>query len=563
MESTFPTVMDNTNFRAPQTPITRNDSFDADMPSGEPGTGRKTRGSLASESPEEDLVTSPTQSFLAYARQRRSLTSPFHLNKARHLLTFADADTAQEWWTLMQSEYPESSRESPQLFSFKSDRIPGKAWKNPKLAHLRDKWSYRLIDDRDDKTADQHQNQIQQQSHRRVSFSRTPSMPTLREGSVVAGFESLEDPFTPIGASKVDFAQLNVNSDYIQKSMDQSTLQLDALLEGQQASAKGFQKLSATIERMTQEMEGLARRQQEHEIVLRELTAAATAHNAASDVQYRHQQAAALQSLQSIIEETCSRVEELYNRPPPVPESNDEILQKLQDEVLKTSTRMQELCDRPLPASDSHTDGLQKLHKDILQNTKALRTLSDRPVPASNVESLQKLQKELSENTANLRALMDRPVPVPVSNTELLQKLQKEMSSNTAAIQTLSDNQKVTKKHLQKLQVSLENTTLDQKALATQLKQTHALSETTHALTVRLASTQDLKFEHLEAKMERQAMQTRKMMAAQQEGFKSSMQEILEAVKAQQTLKAECGHDVMPPPRKVHRKLVGYVYEKE
>ena len=392
MESGSPNI-DKPVPDTPKTPDMRNDSFEVNMPSGDVDlTGRKTRGSIASDSSEDNLdslVSSPTLPFLAYGRRRSSFISPFQINKARYILSFADAETAQEWWTLMQSEYPDTLRESPNLFSFKSDRTPIKAWGNPKFAHLSDKWSYRQTDGKDDKVTSQQQ----VSSHRRISSARTPLMPTVSEGHVFGGFEKLErleDPFTPAGGSNMEFAQLNLASDHIQKSVSQSTLQLDALLEGQQASARGFQKLSTTIERMTQQMEALARRQQDHEIVLRELTAAATANNAASDVQYRHQQAAALQSLQSVIEETCSRVQELYLKPPPTPGPNHEILHELQEEVSQTSTLLRDLYNRPLPESDgaAQTESIRKLQKQLLQNTKAIRALSERPEPATNTETL-------------------------------------------------------------------------------------------------------------------------------------------------------------------------------
>ena len=167
----------------------------------------------------------------------------------------------------------------------------------------------------------------------------------------------------------------------------------------------------------------------------------------------------------------------------------------------------------------------------------------------------------MAQNSKALRTLADRPTQTPTA--ELLQSLRQEISQNTTTMQTLTDSQKTTRKHLQKLQASVDTTAFEQKSLAVQLKQMHALSETTHALTVRLASNQDLKFEQLETKMDRQAAQTRKLMAAQQENFRSSLDEVLTAVRQQQTLKVDRGHEVLPPPRKVNRKLVGYVYEKE
>ncbi|KAG9564989.1 hypothetical protein KCV04_g17251, partial [Aureobasidium melanogenum] len=570
MESGSPNI-DKAIPATPKTPEMRNDSFDANMPSGDVDlTGRKTRGSIASDSSEEpldSLVGSPTLPYLAYGRRRSSFISPFQINKARYLLSFADAETAQEWWTLMQSEYPDTLRESPNLFSFKNDRTPIKAWENPKFAHLRDKWSYRQTDGKDDKTS--HQQLVS--SHRRVSSTRTPLMPTLSEGHVFGGFERLEDPFTPAGASNMEFAQLNLASDHIQKSVSQSTLQLDALLEGQQASARGFQKLSATIERMTLQMEALARRQQDHEIVLRELTAAATANNAASDVQYRHQQAAALQSLQSVIEETCSRVQELYLKPPPTPGPNHEILHELQEEVSQTSTLLRDLYNRPLPDND-HS---QELQKQLLQNTKAIRALTDRPEPVSNTETLKKLHKEASQTTAILRGITDRlaateaPVPIAAPNTDLLQQLQKEMTKNTRLLQTLSSNQETSSKQLSTLKSTLDTTISNQKLFTTQLKQTHALAETTQASITHLSSAQDARFSALEAKMDKQMQQMKRNFSAQldkqQEVFKGQLDEILGAVRGRNVVRsAECGHgEVLPPPKKINRKIIGYVYEKE
>ncbi|KAH0282992.1 hypothetical protein M436DRAFT_35396 [Aureobasidium namibiae CBS 147.97] len=577
-----PPNIDKPASETPKTPEMRNDSFEVNMPSGDVDlTGRKTRGSIASDSSEDpldSLVGSPTLPFLAYGRRRSSFISPFQINKARYLLSFADAETAQEWWTLMQSEYPDTLRESPNLFSFKSDRTPIKAWGNPKFAHLSDKWSYRQTDGKDDKVT--HQQPIA--SHRRISSARTPLMPTVSEGHVFGALERLdrlEDPFTPAGANNTEFAQLNLASDHIQKSVSQSTLQLDALLEGQQASARGFQKLSTTIERMTQQMEALARRQQDHEIVLRELTAAATANNAASDVQYRHQQAAALQSLQSVIEETCSRVQELYLKPPPTPGPNHEILHELQEEVSQTSTLLRDLYNRPLPESDgaAQTESIQKLQRQLLQNTKAIRALSDRPEPIPNTETLQKLQKEASQTTAILRGITDRlaaaantpPAPVSAPNTELLQQLQKDMTTSTTLLQALSSEQRTTKKHLSTLHSTLDTTTLTQKALATQLKQTHTLAQNTQTSLFHLTSAQETRFAALEAKMDRQTQQMKKTMTVQfekqQEAFKGQLDEILGAVNGRNVVRsAECGHgEVLPPPKKIGRKIVGYVYEKE
>jgi hypothetical protein len=65
----------------------------------------------------------------------------------RYLLTFASAQVASEWWTLVQSCYPDTTRPGPQLFSFKTDNFLEQAWKHAALAHLKPKWMYTQYDD--------------------------------------------------------------------------------------------------------------------------------------------------------------------------------------------------------------------------------------------------------------------------------------------------------------------------------------------------------------------------------------------------------------------------------
>jgi hypothetical protein len=657
---------------APQTPKMRNDSFDVNGDDAADGTGRKTRGSITSDSSEEapdSVISSPTLPYLAHVRRRSSFISPFQINRARYLLSFADADTAHEWWLLMQSEYPDTLRESPNLFSFKSDRIH-QAWDNGRFAHLKEKWSYRQTDGKEDKILPQQQ----ALSQRRVSTARMPLMPTLSEGSVMAGFaspslERLEDPFTPEKASKMEFAQLNMTSNHIQKSVSQSTIQLDALLEGQQASAKGFQKLSSTIERMTLQMETLARRQQDHEIVLRELTAAATANNAASDVQYRHQQAAALHSLQSVIEETCSRVQELYLKPPPTPGPNHEILHDLQDEMTQMSTLLRDLYNRPLPEVPTpHAEDFGKLQHQLLQNTVAIQKLTERrseedkeaaaaaAVSSSNLQTLQTLQKELSQATEILREITEHTATAATSTArsttdKVLQSLQAETAKNTTTLlNTLTTQERKTQTQLSKIQnliidsntsskdnhdTLLSSTTRNHSTLLSSMAKNHNTLtlqssqqqqqiQTLHKATNTLLATQSnnpttiatqstlqtqeiqqqqqqqqqqhqqqqiqnltSKIDHLKTTLsthlaaqlstqlsthqETFTQQLKTQQQQQQQILKSQLTEISRVMVRREGMAGEeygyggiatRAQQVLPPPRKVGRKIVGYVYEK-
>ena len=53
------------------------------------------------------------------------------------MLTFADRDTAEEWWKLVSAEYPDTVRSNPQLFSFTGDGKPSQIWSNKKFEQLK------------------------------------------------------------------------------------------------------------------------------------------------------------------------------------------------------------------------------------------------------------------------------------------------------------------------------------------------------------------------------------------------------------------------------------------
>jgi len=57
-------------------------------------------------------------------------------------LTFASASICEQWWSLVQREYPESTRAGPQLFILKGDDMQEQIQDNPRFFDLRNKWFY-------------------------------------------------------------------------------------------------------------------------------------------------------------------------------------------------------------------------------------------------------------------------------------------------------------------------------------------------------------------------------------------------------------------------------------
>jgi hypothetical protein len=63
-----------------------------------------------------------------------------------YILTFSSAAVCAQWWELVRTEYPESTRPGPQLFILKGDDEQNQIQNNPRFYHLRDKWFYTASD---------------------------------------------------------------------------------------------------------------------------------------------------------------------------------------------------------------------------------------------------------------------------------------------------------------------------------------------------------------------------------------------------------------------------------
>ncbi|KAI9655548.1 MAG: hypothetical protein M1821_005341 [Bathelium mastoideum] len=99
--------------------------------------------------------------FYTYARRVCLIPNPISHTKAhlrhlqtdnhassRYVLVFDTADTCDDWWKLVQREYPsQCQRIAPQLFSFTGDAFPSKIAANKKFEHLKPRWFYCQIGD--------------------------------------------------------------------------------------------------------------------------------------------------------------------------------------------------------------------------------------------------------------------------------------------------------------------------------------------------------------------------------------------------------------------------------
>ncbi|CAI6342484.1 unnamed protein product [Periconia digitata] len=83
---------------------------------------------------------------LFYAYAQKVYGPSDYAQSPPYILTFANASVCDQWWSLVQTEYPESTRMGPQLFVLKGDDMQEQIQDNPRFYDLRNKWFYTPAD---------------------------------------------------------------------------------------------------------------------------------------------------------------------------------------------------------------------------------------------------------------------------------------------------------------------------------------------------------------------------------------------------------------------------------
>ena len=198
----------------------------------------------------------------------------------RYLLTFASAQVASEWWTLVQSCYPETTRPGPQLFSSKASDFLEQAWKHAALAHLKPKWMYIQYDD-STKGAAQGIIPIQDAQGNMLGGASSSSEQRLRGESrrdVMNGASMLEERFEKMmEVVERNTEQISALTDARQSQENAPVTKAPANVNGR-ADTSGSSELSSHLDRISQLLEqncahvaSLAQRQADNEQRMREM----------------------------------------------------------------------------------------------------------------------------------------------------------------------------------------------------------------------------------------------------------------------------------------------------
>jgi len=502
---------------------------------------------------EEGDRVAPPHPFLAYARRVRSFSSPLKINKTRYLLTFVDETTAHEWWKLMQEEYPDSQRESPQLFSFKSDRIPARAWENPRFAHLKNKWSYRQLEP--NTPGEAMPNPDPKQSKRR-SLGRmlsTPSLRTIGESNNFAPARHvrndsiIEDPFTGSHSemrNSIDLAELNRTLDRMQMMMNQTNLRMEALAEKQQMYAESLERLQSAAEANAQQISALTTQHQAGAISTKNMRSSIelNASHVKTVLERQMHEVDATERMEKQVKASMDRLDDMTK----AQQSSNEEARATKYSVEKLAEQVQSILQHQR-ITDEKLEALASAMEHLSATTK-LATSRSQSAGNPSAGSVGKVQTVLESHTANLTSLMNGQK----STHKTVQKTQ-------TSIDALSADHAAFIERLDKLQTSTDQnaaqwkqqnerlqTSIDQNALLSKQR----TEKQTAKIEQKVNLAMDTKVSKLEVNNEKRMNDLTKLC-----------QNILEKVE-ETGKKTGCDHDVIPPPRKMNRRLIGYVYSR-
>ena len=285
----------------------------------------------------------------------------------RYLLTFASAQVASEWWTLVQSCYPETTRPGPQLFSSKASDFLEQAWKHAALAHLKPKWMYIQYDD-STKGAAQGIIPIQDAQGNMLGGASSSSEQRLRGESrrdVMNGASMLEERFEKMmEVVERNTEQISALTDARQSQDNAPVTKAPANVNGR-ADTSGSSELSSHLDRISQLLEqncahvaSLAQRQADNEQRMREMIEAQHAREVAKQPDMS-QLTSHLDRIQKLMERNAhgrkDSARDIRTSPPRVDMSPLTFwLEKVLSAVEQNSELVKELLQERAEAQTSH-----------------------------------------------------------------------------------------------------------------------------------------------------------------------------------------------------------------
>ena len=458
----------------------------------------------------------------------------------------------------MQEEYPDSARESPQLFSFKHDRIPARAWENPRFAHLRNRWSYRQLEGNQPGEPMQANNPDPKASKRR-SLGRMLSTPSMRSIGESNGFAParhvrndsiIEDPFTGSHSemrNSIDLAELNRTLDRMQMMMNQTNLRMEALAEKQQMYAESLEKLQSAAEANAQQISALTTQHQAGAISTKNMRTSIdlNASHVKTVLERQMHDVDATERIERQVKGSMTRLEEIAK----AQQAGSDETRATKYSVEKLAEQVQSILQHQR-LTDEKLDALAAAMEHLSATTK-LATSRPQSTGSPSAGSVGKVQTVLEQHTVNLTSLMNgqksthKTVQKTQTSLEQLATHHTDLTGRLDKLQTTADQNAVLTKQQTDRLARLQTST-DQNAI---LSKQHAEKQTAK-IEQKVSLAIDTRVSKIEASNDKRMNDLTKLC-----------QNILERVE-ESGKKTGCDHDVIPPPRKMNRRLIGYVYSR-
>lgn len=191
----------------------------------------------------------------------------------------------------MKEEYPDSTREGTQLFTFKGDDIPGQIWDNPKFEQLRNKWFYSHFGDTSGTGGI-----IPLQDEKGNLIGRSMA------GTSAAELDSLKSPVStttdsPSSTKTFDFSALQANMEKMHSMIEDNSSQIKALSVAQ---SEGLSRMQEINEMNASQIKALA----DGQAKLQELVE----HNASHFIALTNSQFTQQEQIKSVLQQNAQHV---------------------------------------------------------------------------------------------------------------------------------------------------------------------------------------------------------------------------------------------------------------
>ncbi|KAI5356555.1 hypothetical protein Slin15195_G021930 [Septoria linicola] len=389
---------------------------------------------------------------------------------------------------------------------------------------------------------------------------------------------ALEDVSSRRREDRVDLLQLSAHLDRVNRTLGQTSTARKDSLRSQPAPSIDFTPLTATLEKMQEAIE-------QNSMLTNKLLDEKS--NADAEARYKNQ----LDLLP--ISESLARIQEAVEKQNLHTNALLEILRDDKDDSLQAAKANGETLDRILQAQIETKEAVEQTGGEVDFTPVAEHMDAIRETTTENTEQIRnfiELQKTVSPVAATSRATDIDFSPM----TDRLDRVHASLEKTTGYFQAQSPGTGDTKfimsalsSHLSKIQAVTEQNAnaikilRDKQSVPPSLpppavapfmdNKTHDIIYTTNehlrALTRVLTETRQAELDRktdiekdklLEKRLDATSSQVRELMAGQWD-MVNVLRELALSITAKE--KGACDHVVIPPPRKVGRKIVGFVYD--